>query len=528
MRHLLHSLLVCSLCSSCLWAQGELRFSVNNEPKSLHPLRADVSAEATVLFLSGGVLIRFNRLTQKAEPELAASWKISPDHRTIAFRLRQGVSFSDGTPFTSADVAFTLQAITDPAMHSALADSFSGGLKTVVTAPDAISVSFAEPHSNFEKLFDTLPILSAKSPLKEKAVLGPFAIDNYQPGVEILLKRNQHYWKKDAGGRQLPYLDAVRLFIQQNREIEYTRFRRHETHLINQMDATTFQRLVKESPAEAKDQGPTMDVDFLWFNQVPSAPIPDYKKEWFRSRNFRLAISQAINREDICRIVYLGYARPALGPFSSANRFWFNQNLKPQVFDPGAALALLQKEGFQLKNGELRDKAGHAVEFSIATNGSNKGRVRMATLIQQDLKTLGIRLNLVTIEIASLVERITRTYEYEAAVLGLINIDLDPNEQMNVWLSSSQDHAWNPHQKTPATPWEAEIDRLMRAQASALDPNKRKALFDKVQEIVREQLPYIYLVNRNSLSAISTSVKGVLPATLFPETFWNIDVLSLK
>ena len=152
----------------------------------------------------------------------------------------------------------------------------------------------------------------------------------------------------------------------------------------------------------------------------------------------------------------------------------------------------------------------------------------MATLIQQDLKTIGVKLNLVTLDMPSLLERFTKSFQYEAAILGLTNVDLDPNEQMNVWISSSQDHGWNPHQKSPATPWEAEIDRLMRAQAAELDNNKRKALFDKVQQIVRQQLPYIYLVNRNSLSAVSTSLKGVNPATLSPETFWNIESLSLK
>ena len=84
--------------------------------------------------------------------------------------------------------------------------------------------------------------------------------------------------------------------------------------------------------------------------------------------------------------------------------------------------------------------------------------------------------------------------------------DLDPNEQMNVWLSSAENHQWNPQQKTPETAWEAEIDRLMRAQASSADPKKRKESFDRVQEIAVEQAPFIYLVNQNALSAVSSAV----------------------
>ncbi len=511
-----------------LFAQGELRFNITSDPKTFNPLLADEESATTVLDLTAGFLIRTNRFSQFPEPDLADAWKISADHKSITFHLRQSVVFSDGTPFSPADVAYSLHAVTDPNLHSPEGENFPPSIKWTINGPDYITIVFPTVQTNFESLFDGFPILSSKSPLKEKAVLGPFAVSEYNPGIDILLKRNPHYWKKDATGHALPYLDSVRLFIQQNKDIQYARFRKHEIHLINSLDATTFKRLSQESPTEAINSGPSFDVDFLWFNQVPTSPIPDYKRAWFLSRNFRLAISEAINRDDICRIVYLGYAKPALGPVSPANRFWFDQNLKPQVFDSAAALKLLRDEGFQLQNGELHDKAGHLVEFSIVTNSGNKAREGMAILIQQDLKKIGVRLNIVTLEMRSLIERFAKTYDYEAVLLGFVNVDVDPNGQLNIWPSSAPQHAWYPNQKTPATSWEAELDKLMAAEASATDPAKRKAAFDRVQEIVRKELPYIYLVNRNKLSAISSQLKGVRPAKLFPETFWNIDQIAFK
>jgi peptide/nickel transport system substrate-binding protein len=113
-------------------------------------------------------------------------------------------------------------------------------------------------------------------------------------------------------------------------------------------------------------------------------------------------------------------------------------------------------------------------------------------------------------------------------MLGFRNVDLDPNGQMTIWLSSAENHAWNPQQKTPETAWEAEIDKLMRAQASAADPKKRKQSFDRVQEIAAEQVPLIYLVNQNALSAISSSVAGATPVILSPQTFWNVERLTLN
>ena len=148
-------------------------------------------------------------------------------------------------------------------------------------------------------------------------------------------------------------------------------------------------------------------------------------------------------------------------------------------------------------------------------------------MMQQDLSGIGVKLNVVTLDFPSLIERMTRTFDYEACLLGLVNNELDHNSQMNVWLSSAENHQWNPSQKTPATAWEAEIDTLMHAQASSLDPQKRKQFVDKVQQIAWEQEPFIYLVNKNALSAVSPSVQNARPVVLRPQVYWNIDQLSV-
>jgi peptide/nickel transport system substrate-binding protein len=216
-----------------------------------------------------------------------------------------------------------------------------------------------------------------------------------------------------------------------------------------------------------------------------------------------------------------------VGPVSPANKFWFNNRLKAESYRPDAALQRLQTDGFRLQNGTLRDKDGNAVEFSIVTNAGNKYRERMAVMIQEDLGKIGVKVNVVTLDFPSLIERIAQKFNYEAAILGFQNVDLDPNGQMNIWLSSAENHAWNPQQKGPETSWEAEIDHLMRAQASTADPKRRKEAFDRVQEIVAEQAPFIYLVNKNALSAVSTSVEGATPVILHPQTYWNAERLTL-
>ncbi len=509
---------------------GELHFCLHGEPKTFNPLLVEDDSSETIRYLTGGVLIRLNRQTQALEPGLALSWKVSQEGRRIAFRLRSGLRFSDGTPFTAEDVAYTMKALMDPQLHSPTGDSFRSGegqLDVQIPSSESVVVTFPAPVAGLERLFDQVAILSAHSPKKEMAVLGPFYVADYSAGSYVLLRRNPNYWKKDKEGKPLPYLDSVRLDIQRNRDIELLRFRRGEIHLINALDAEYFERLQKEAPAAVHDAGTGLDSEQMWFNQVPTAPFPEHKKNWYRSTEFRKAISMAINRADLCRIVFGGHARPAFGPVSPANHLWFNSSLPVPQYDSAGALRLLARAGFRLEGGTLRDSSGNRVEFTLVTNAGNKSREQMATMIQQDLSQIGIKVNLVTLDFPSLIERITRTYDYEACLLGLVNTDLDPNSQMNVWLSSAENHQWNPKQSSPATVWEAELDRLMRAQSSAATDKKRKSDFDKVQQIVAEQQPFIYLVNKDAMTAVSPAVMGSSPSVLNPHAFWNAELLRL-
>jgi len=519
-----------SLLGQALAQGGELRFCLRTEPKTFDPLKVEDDASGAIRYLTGGVLMRINRQTQELEPGLAVSWKVSKDGQQISFRLRSGISFSDGTPFSAEDVAYTVQQLMDPALHSPTGDAFrsgTGSVETDVISRTQISIRFPAPVAGLDRLFDQVAILSEHSPKKEMAVLGPFMLTDYKPGSQVLLKRNPNYWKTDEQGRKLPYLDSIRLDIQPNRDVEMLRFKRGELDLINSLDSEYFDKLAATSPQLVHDAGPSLDSEQLWFNEVAKSPIPAYKKNWFRSANFRRAISEAINREDLSRVVFHGHAQPAVGPFSPANKFWFNSNLNPTAYGPDAALKALQGEGFRMENGTLRDKDGNEVVFSIVTNAGNKYRERMAVLIQDDLQKIGIHVNVVTLDFPSLIERMTQSFDYEAIILGLTNVDLDPNGEMNVWLSSSENHQWNPQQKTPETAWEAEIDRLMRLQASTSDVKKRKEAFDRVQEIVVEQAPFIFLINKNALSAVSLAVHGASPVILSPQTYWNAEWLTV-
>lgn len=507
---------------------GELRFSLRLEPKSFNPLTVQNESDTIIRYLTAGVLIRVNRLTQELEPELAVKWSISEDNRRIDFELRPGVRFSDGTPFGCEDVAYTVHQVMNPGLISEISDSFRTGPGDAVTKcanPLSGMIRFPASIASLPAHFDELAILSSRSPKKEQAVLGPFLVGEYKPGYSVTLLRNPNYWKRGQKGEQLPYLQSIRLDIQQNRDTEALRFRRGQLDLIGKLDPELFEQIASEMPKSAIDIGPSLDWELVFFNQVPSAPIEAHKKAWFRSTAFRRAISEAINRQDICRIVYHGHALPGAGPISPSNRFWVNTAVKPHPYSPESALNRLAKDGFRLTGNQLRDRDGHPVEFSMITNSGNKLHERTMSLIQQDLSKIGIRLNVVTLDFPSLAERISRSFNYESCLMAFTSIDLDPDGQINIWPSSASNHQWNPSQKTPSTPWEAEVDKLMLAQHAAADLKKRKASFDRVQEIVSEQAPFLFLVYPNALAAISPRVHNVTPALVFPQLYWNADRL---
>ncbi len=507
---------------------SELRFCLRADPKTFDPLLVEDDNSETIRYLTGGVLIRIDRKTQQLNPELATSWNVDTQGRRITFHLRPNVKFSDGTPFSADDVAFTLKRLVDPETHSPTADGFRSSdvsPQITVSSPLTVSILFGAPVAGMERLFDHVAIVSAKSPQKIAAVLGPYSVAEYKAGTEILLSRNANYWKVDSNGARLPFIDRIRLEIQQNRDIELVKFRRGEIDLINSVDAETFDELTRLMPHSGLDAGASLESEMMWFNQVNSSPLPAYKQTWFRSTAFRRAVSEAINRADICKVVYRGHARPAEGPISPANQFWFNASLKPHPYDVASAKRRLEAEGFRLRGGTLYDRDGHAVEFSVITNAGNRNRERIASMMKQDLEAIGIRLNVVTLDFPSLIERITQTFNYESCLLGLTNLDLDPSAQMNVWLSSADNHQWNPNQKQPATAWEAEIDKLMRTQASDMRPEVRKRAFDRVQQIVSDEAPFLYLVNKNSLTAISPEIQNASPVVMTPQAFWNIDLL---
>ena len=509
---------------------GELAWAIRYDPKTFDPAKVDEQSSEMVRFLTGGVLLRMNRQTGQPEPELAESWTISKDGRVVTFHLRKGLRFSDASNLTSADVAWSLRRVLAAATAAPVAEEFLSPQQVTVETPDplTITVHLSVRVIGVAKVFDEIAIEPESKPSQGKVTSGPFTVADYKPGLYVRLKRNPTYWKHDTHGAQLPYVAGIRLDVLNNREQEIALFQRGVYDLIDGLPPEYYHLLSEKNPASVKDLGPSLNTEQLWFNESASAALPDYEKAWYQNRAFRVAISQAIHRADLARIAYEGHATPAYDFISPANTAWHNTQLQYPHEDVAAASRLLAANGFHRSGDQLYDAGGHPVKFSILTNAGNAARQKMATLIQQDLAAVGIPVTVVTLDFPALIDRLMHTQDYQACLLGLTNVDPDPNAMMNVWLSSSPNHQWNPSEKVPATPWEAAIDTQMRLQASTLLDKDRKKAVDQVQQIVTDQQPFIYLVYPNALYAISPALAGVQPAVMQPGLVWNIPNISLK
>jgi peptide/nickel transport system substrate-binding protein len=215
------------------------------------------------------------------------------------------------------------------------------------------------------------------------------------------------------------------------------------------------------------------------------------------------------------------------------NRRWVNTTVPHPQRSIERARKLLKEANFSWANqanGEsaLLDSDGKPVEFSILTSSSNADRTKMATLIQEDLKQLGMRALVAPLEFRSLVDRVTQSKEYEACLMGVVSFDADPNSDLNVWLSSGGTHLWNPSQTHPATAWEAEIDGLMEQQLSGTSYEQRKKSYDRVQQILADHQPMIFLASPDILTGAKNSVGNFHPAILEPYVLWNVEQLFVR
>ena len=533
---------------------GTLTVATISDPLTFNlAIANDASSSGVLGYLFEG-LTEVSWLTNEVEPSLAESWENSADGLTWTFRLRQDVRWHDGEPFTAADVEFTFNQIiynddipasSRPAftyrflneadewevaeMSVALVDDFT--VQFVLPVPfapflRAMGTAIYPKHILEQAVVDGVFVETwgLETPPAEIIGTGPFTIESYEPAERVVLQRNPNYWLTDDAGEQLPYLDSVVHVIVPDIEAELAAFRSGESDLygVPGKEFAELYPLQQEENFTIHRRGPAFGTTFLVFNQNagtnPETGEPYVAAEklaWFTNTQFRQAIAHAIDRDTLIEEVFDGLGYPQWASISPSAGNFHNPDVRQYPYDVAEANRLLDDLGWVDQDGDgfREDADGNAIVFTAATNEGNDIRTEVLARIRENLHAVGIDARVSILPFGDLVGQLTATYDWEAIVIGLTG-GTEPHGGIGVWHSSEPLHLWNPNQPEPATEWEAEVDRLYIEGSQELDPERRVAYYHDAQALAAENLPLIYTVLPERLSAVR-NVFGNTTPTLY-------------
>jgi len=535
---------------------GELVLSTVTDPKSFNPI---VAQETSTTQITGYIfegLTQTHPVTLEVLPNLAKSWETSVDGKEWIFHLRRDVKWNDGEKFTAADVIFTFNnLIYNPDIPTSSRDIFTvEGEKITVEEIDDYTVKFVLPFTFAPFLralsHEILPVHKYASLVEENRFTfsmgldtkpadivgtGPFRLVKYLPGERVILERNPFYWKEDSCGRELPYLDKILFVILSNPDTSMLKFLEGEIdhYSIRPQDLGILGPDQEKGDFTIYNAGPSLGSNFLVFNQNPGLNphtnkpfVKPYKLEWFKNKNFRRAMSYAINRGKIIDILMNGLGMAQYSSVSPANIYYYNDQVKKYAYDPNKANSILLSIGFsdKDKDGILEDEQGRALEITFFTSAENTQRVQIATLIKKDFEDIGIKTHFLPLDFNNLVSKLTATLDWEMILIGLTG-GIEPYFGKNVWSYKGNLHMWN-LSKEPLFEYEVEIEDIFNQTARILDEKKRKVLFSRWQQIVSQELPLIYTVVPYSIYATRNKFGNLYP-TAYGGAFSQIEYIYL-
>nr|WP_234043757.1 ABC transporter substrate-binding protein [Cerasicoccus arenae] len=513
-------------------------------------------------------LTDFDPMKGEMVPALAKSWEIGEDQKSYTFHLREGIKWSDGAPFSADDVVFTFNLIVaereDPETGEMVPiyptrqyEDFKYENGTLSCEKiDDYTVIFRTPDIYAPFMFDImgLPIMpkhklaasnddetfmkmwSTQTGIENPSEIvgtGPFVLESYRPGERLILKPNPHYWKVDSKGQRLPYVDRLIMKFVGDSNTSIISFATGQTSIagVGPSDVSWVQRNEKEFDFTLYERGPSTSVSMIWFNLNPGKNeegipyVEPYKMAWFQNKLFRQAMFYAFDREAVIDAVFFGRGKPLDSMVAEAQGDWFNPNVRKYRYNPAKARELLAEAGFTWNPaGKLIGPQGNTVEFNLLIPAGGSSWESMVVTYKENLSDIGVTMNITPVDFATLIRRIDYTMDYEAGVIGWgsSSAAYDPSGSKALYMSSGIYHLWHPKQETPATPWEAKIDKLFTEQEGTLDLKRRQELMHEVQAILAEESPLILLASVQGYVGVQNHWRNftIPPAG---STTWNIE-----
>lgn len=489
---------------------GNLVYTFHPEPTAMSTISTTAVPVALIATKIYESLLDWEGAEMKPVPGLAASWTQSEDGKTFTFKLREGVKWHDGEPFTSEDVKFSVESIIRP--YHSRGGALFGDVEAIET-PDPLTVVFKlkAPIPYFLKGFQpseapmmpkhkfagidltkAASVRQADVLTKQPVGTGPFKLKEWQRGSHIILERNPTYWR--AG---LPYLDQVILRVLPDGAARAIAVEKGEVDLAPQsaLPEPELQRLSKLPALETSEKGAEALGPNMWLEvNLREPPLSDLR--------VRQAISMALDRSKIIDVIWYGYGKPGIGPIVSSDPNFFNKKLKPYVYDPRRAAQLLDEAGFK--------RGADGVRFRMTFHGLPYGEswTRLAEYVKQELGKLGIVVELKSTDLAGFLKAVYGDWAYQVASLfqhnyadptiGVERSYLSSNIRQGAAFMNSMGYR------------NARVDELFAQAKRELDPAKRKAQFDEIQQIIHDEQPVIYLMEMQYVHIWNKRVQGLI------------------
>ena len=435
------------------------------------------------------------------DPVLAESWESAPDGLTHTFRLRQGVKWHDGKPFTAADVQYTamemwkkhlnygttlqqyLTAVDTPDDHTAVF-RYSRPMPADLLLRALADLGYVAPKHVFEGT-DVLNNPANTAPIGT----GPFRFVEYQRGQYVIADRNPDYWKKDR-----PYLDRLVWRFINDRSAAAAALESGQVQIspFSSLSLADLDRL-------QKTPGFTVTTHGNEANAVMNTVEYNTRNKYLSDVRVRRAIAHALDIGFFCDNFLYGFGKPATGPIpSTSTKFYPADSKPPYPFDAARANALLDEAGFK------RGSDGRRFDLRLLPTVAGEDVPLFATFIQQSLDAVGIKVEIIQLDAAGFLARTYRDWDFDLAT-GWHQYRGDPAVSTMVWYRSGA---------PKGTPWtnqfgwkSEEADALMDRAASETDPAKRKQLYAEVVHVVNDAIPVYMAIERQFLTA---SVNGLV------------------
>ncbi|EGL82837.1 ABC-type transporter, periplasmic subunit [Caldalkalibacillus thermarum TA2.A1] len=466
-------------------AGGDLKIAMNSDAVSLDPHGSNDVPSSNVANNIYETLV-YQDENLEIQPLLAESWE-QIDDTTWHFKLREDVTFTDGTPFNAEAVKVNLERILDPEFGSQRAFIFEGWLEEVNvvdeytvefktaypfspilahlahSAGQMISPAAIEAERNGETNIGTNPVGT-----------GPFVLERWEAGQEIVLTRNENYWGEPAKVDSITFIvvgeDATRLAMLETGDV----------HIVEPVAPSDVAR-VESSPNMELGRFDSLSLSYISFNT---------QKEPFNDVRVRQAISMAINKEEIIDGILEGTGIPAKGPLAP-NVFGYYDGLEQIEYNPERAKELLAEAGYP-----------DGFSTTIWTN-DNQTRMDMAEVVQAQLKEIGIDVEIQVMEWGAYLEQ-TAQGEHDMFILGWVTVTADADYGLYA-LFHSKNHGEPGNRSFYSNP---EVDELLDAARQESDPDVRLDLYRQVQEYLVEEAPMIYINHSEYLIGLSPKVEG--------------------